>query len=105
MNNDYKIISISPKRQITIPQKIFSRFNFGSQAKIFALDNGILIQPTENISDGAFDTQILQDLVLQKGLSGQKSVLLLMLCSLTRKILRKVQRNLILLMTSSETSS
>ena len=73
MNNDYKIISISPKRQITIPQKFFSYFHFGSQAKISAIDNGILIQPAENFSNGEFDVQILQDLV-QKGLSGQELI-------------------------------
>ena len=73
MNNYYKIISISPKRQITIPQKFFSRFQFGSQATISATDNGILIQPAENFSNGEFDVQILQDLV-QKGLSGQELV-------------------------------
>ena len=73
MNNDYKIISISPKRQITIPQKFFSHFQFGSHAKISAIDNSILIQPAENFSNGEFDVQILQDLV-KKGLSGQELI-------------------------------
>ena len=73
MNNDYKIIAISPKRQVTIPQKFFSLFQFGSQAKISATDNGILIQPADNFSNGEFDVQILQDLV-QKGLSGQQLI-------------------------------
>lgn len=73
MNNYYKIISISPKRQITIPQKFFSRFQFGSQAKISATDNGILIQPFENISDRELDVQILQELV-QQGLNGQELI-------------------------------
>ena len=72
-NNDYKIISISQKRQITIPQKFFTRFHFGSQAKISAIDNGILIQSAENFSNSEFDVQILQDLV-QKGLNGQELI-------------------------------
>ena len=70
MKDDYKIISISPKRQITIPQKFFTLFNFGSQVKISAIDTGILIQPAENNSNGV---KILQELV-QQGLTGQELV-------------------------------
>ena len=75
MPDNYKIISISQKRQITIPQKYFSRFHFGGHAKISMLDKGILIEPAENIfsSGGEFDVQILQDLV-QQGLSGEELI-------------------------------
>ena len=71
MDNNYRIMSISRKRQITLPKEFFSSFPFGSRAKVFALENGILIQPTEEVSSGEFDEQILQDLVDQ-GLSGQE---------------------------------
>ncbi len=71
MDSNYMTISISRKRQITIPERFFSRFQFGSRAKVFALENGILIQPTEEVSSGEFDEQILQDLV-EQGLSGQE---------------------------------
>ena len=72
MPDNYKIVSISQKRQITIPQKYFSRFHFGCHAKISVLDNGILVEPAENIfnSSGEFDVQVLQDLI-QQGFNGQ----------------------------------
>ena len=75
MSDNYKIISISQKRQITIPQKYFSRFRFGGHAKVSMLESGILIEPAENISisNGEFDVQILQDLI-QEGLSGEELV-------------------------------
>lgn len=75
MPDNYKIISISQKRQITIPQKYFSRFRFGGHAKISMLDKGILIEPAENIfsSGGEFDVQILQDLV-QQGFNGEELI-------------------------------
>ena len=75
MEDTYKIVSISQKRQITIPQKYYSRFRFGGHAKISVLDRGILIEPVENISisAGEFDVQILQDLVRQ-GFSGKELI-------------------------------
>ncbi len=75
MSDNYKIISISQKRQITIPQKYFSRYRFGGHAKVSMLESGILIEPAENISvsNGEFDVQILQDLI-QQGLSGEELV-------------------------------
>ena len=72
MPDNYKIVSISQKRQITIPQKYFSRFRFGGHAKISMIDRGILIEPAENIH-GEFDVQILQDLV-QQGFSGEELI-------------------------------
>ncbi len=68
-----KVINISPKRQITIPQKLFARFKFGTQAKISALENGILIQPTDSPRNGEFDVEILKELV-SKGLSGDELI-------------------------------
>ena len=81
MSDNYKIISISQKRQITIPQKYFSHFRFGGHAKISVIDNGILIEPAENIfnSNGNFDVQILQELV-QKGLSGEELIIAFKKC-------------------------
>ena len=79
MSDDYKIISISQKRRITIPQKYFARFSFGGHAKISVIDNGILIEPAENISnsnsngEGEFDVQILQELV-KEGLTGEELI-------------------------------
>ena len=71
MDNNYMTISISRKRQITIPERFFSRFQFSSRAKVFALENGIFIQPAEYVSNGEFDEQILQDLV-EQGISSQE---------------------------------
>ena len=40
-----EVVDISPDRQITIPLEFFTRFNFGTQAKLTPFDSGILIQP------------------------------------------------------------
>ena len=75
MPDNYKIVSISQKRQITIPQKYFSRFHFGGHAKISMLEKGILVEPAENVFNfgGEYDVQVLQDLV-QQGFSGQELI-------------------------------
>ena len=65
-----KIVSISSKRQITIPQTFFRMFNFGSEARITPRRGGIFVEPTSDREDEEFAVEILKDLVSQ-GLGGQ----------------------------------
>ena len=68
-----KIVSISPKRQITIPQAFFKMFNFASEAKITARNGGIFVEPAPYTGNGEFAVEILKELVAQ-GLSGQELI-------------------------------
>jgi hypothetical protein len=68
---DRKIISISPKRQVTIPQKFFEVLGFGNEAECVLQNNAIIIRPVKENTGGEFAEQILADLVGQ-GLSGDE---------------------------------
>jgi hypothetical protein len=68
---DRKIISASVKRQITIPQKYFDTLGFNNEAECILQDEGLLIRPVRETSDGAFSEQILTDLISQ-GYEGQE---------------------------------
>ena len=68
-----KIVSISPKRQITIPQKFFKKLGFGDAAECIMRGSEIIIRPARNVSDGYFSEYILSDLV-NEGYAGQKLV-------------------------------
>lgn len=68
---DRKIVSISSKRQITIPQKFFNLLGFGNEAECVVRGNELVIRPTRVASGGEFAEQILADLVGQ-GLSGDE---------------------------------
>lgn len=65
-----KNISISTKRQITIPQKYFEELNFGSEAICELRPEGLFIRPVY-YDDGSFSEEILSDLIAQ-GLSGDE---------------------------------
>lgn len=66
-----KIISISSKRQITIPQKFYNLLGFDGEAECLIRDNELVIRPARINSDGEFAEQILEDLVAQ-GFSGDE---------------------------------
>lgn len=68
---DRKIVSISSKRQITIPQKFFNLLGFGTEAECIIRGNELVICPVKPVSGGEFAEQILADLVSQ-GLSGEE---------------------------------
>lgn len=70
-NMSKKIVSISSKRQITIPQKFFNLLGFGTEAECMIRGNEIVIRPVRESSDGEFAEQILADLI-EQGLSGNK---------------------------------
>ncbi len=72
MKLDKKRVSISSKRQITIPQTFFSRFGFETEAEFVVKGNDLILRPIKTSSDD-FSVQILEDLVSQ-GLSGTELV-------------------------------
>lgn len=65
-----KTISISSKRQITIPQKYFDALGFGGEAECTVANGALVIRPVRN-GGGEFAEQILADLISQ-GYSGNE---------------------------------
>jgi len=78
-----KIISVSGKRQITIPQKYFEALGFFHEAECILQNNRLIIQPIKENIDMDFSEQILADLISQ-GLSG--SALLTKFKEVSKKI-------------------
>ena len=65
-----KIISVTGKRQVTIPLKFYERLNFGKEVECFLTEDTIVLRPFSQ-SDDSFTMEILKDLVSQ-GLSGDE---------------------------------
>ena len=65
-----KRISVSQKRQITIPIEFYNRLGIEKEVECFIQNNALVIRPVREYS-GEFDEQILADLISQ-GLSGQE---------------------------------
>lgn len=66
-----KIVSISTKRQITIPQKFYRALGFTDEAECIVRGKELVIRPARTNSGGEFAEQILADLVAE-GLSGNE---------------------------------
>ena len=66
---DRKVLSISSKRQITIPQKFYQTLGFGNEAECIVHGNELIIRPVKTVSGGEFAEQILADLI-EEGYSG-----------------------------------
>ncbi len=66
-----KIINVTGKRQITIPQKFYNILGMGKEVECELTDNAIILRPLRN--DSGFATEILKDLVAQ-GYSGNELV-------------------------------
>ncbi len=66
-----KIVSISSKRQLTIPQKFFTLLGFADEAECVCRGNELVIRPVRTSSGGEFAEQILAELI-KEGLSGDK---------------------------------
>jgi len=64
-----KRISVSQKRQITIPIDFFNSIGIDKEVDCYVQNNAIIIRPVRD-GCGEFDEQILADLISQ-GLSGQ----------------------------------
>jgi len=69
VTQDSMRVSISSKRQITIPQKFFSKLGFGTEAEILLKDDAIIVRPARKEDSGEFAEQILTEL-LNEGYSG-----------------------------------
>ena len=67
-----KIISISKKRQITIPLQFYKSLELGNEAEC-TLENGKLVIRPIRLEPSEFSVEILKDLVAQ-GYSGKKLV-------------------------------
>lgn len=68
---DRKIVSISSKRQITIPQKFFEALHFAEEAECLVRGNELVIRPARINAGGEFAEQILAELITS-GLSGEE---------------------------------
>ena len=66
-----KIISVSVKRQLTIPQKYFEALGFDNEAECYLQEDGLFIRPLRDTSGNEFSEQILADLITQ-GYAGQE---------------------------------
>ena len=60
---DRKLLSISSKRQITIPQKFYKTLGFGGEAECMIRGNELVIRPVKMDGGGEFAEQILADLI------------------------------------------
>lgn len=60
-----KLIHISAKRQITIPQKYFDTLGFDTEAECVLRGNELVIRPISERSGGEFAEVILADLLAQ----------------------------------------
>lgn len=69
-NMEMKRVSISAKRQITIPQKFFTHLGFDNEAECILRGNELVIRPAK-ANSGEFAEQILADLIKQ-GYSGDE---------------------------------
>ena len=69
-----KIISVSTKRQLTIPQKYFELLGFDNEAECILQEDSLLIRPLQNSKDSDFSEQILADLISQ-GYEGKELLL------------------------------
>ena len=66
-----KKVSISSKRQITIPQKFFTLLGFNTEAECIMRGNALVLLPVKENTSGEFAEQILADLIRQ-GYSGEE---------------------------------
>lgn len=66
-----KKVSISQKRQITIPQKFFTLLGFDKEAECIMRGNELIIRPVKENTSGEFAAEILEDLI-KKGYNGQE---------------------------------
>lgn len=65
-----KRISVSQKRQITIPMEFFNRIGIDKEVECYVQNNAIVIRPVREDA-GELDEQILSDLI-SHGFSGQE---------------------------------
>ncbi|HML32238.1 MULTISPECIES: AbrB/MazE/SpoVT family DNA-binding domain-containing protein [Sporomusa] len=69
---DRKIISVSQKRQITIPLKFFKQLGLETEVECFIQDDALVIRRLRNGHEN-FSVEILKDLIA-RGVSGENLV-------------------------------
>ena len=67
-----KIISVTGKRQVTIPLKFYEKLRFGKEVECFLTNDAIVLRPFSNTDDN-FTMEILRDLVSQ-GFNGDELI-------------------------------
>ena len=67
---EQKKVTITSKRQFTIPQKFFTELGFDREAICTLGDGMLIIEPAKSENGGEFAEQILADLIAE-GYSGQ----------------------------------
>lgn len=65
-----KILSVSSKRQITIPQKFYKSLGLGSEVECIMRKDELILRPVKIGSGGEFAEQILADLI-REGITGE----------------------------------
>jgi len=65
VKKERKIISVSSKRQVTIPQKYYDLLGFDNEAECVLQYDSILIRPLQKVNTSEFSEQILADLISQ----------------------------------------
>lgn len=66
-----RILSISSRRQITIPQKFYQALGFGDEAECVIRGDELIIRPVKTAAGGEFAEQILEELIAE-GMSGEE---------------------------------
>lgn len=66
-----KVLSISSKRQITIPQRFYKSLGFGDEAECIVRGDELVIRPIKTVAGGEFAEQMLADLI-KEGISGEE---------------------------------
>jgi len=61
---DRKIISVTGKRQITIPLKFYEKLRFGKEVECFLTADAVVLRPL-TAPDDSFTMEILKDLISQ----------------------------------------
>ncbi len=60
-----KRVSISAKRQITIPQKYYKSLGFDTEAECIVRGDELVLRPVHRTAGGEFAEQILEELIAQ----------------------------------------
>ncbi|MBQ9503947.1 MAG: AbrB/MazE/SpoVT family DNA-binding domain-containing protein [Lachnospiraceae bacterium] len=68
---EQKKVTITSKRQFTIPQKFYTELGFDREAVCTLGDGMLIIEPAKSENGGEFAEQILSDLIAE-GYSGQE---------------------------------
>lgn len=69
--DNIKRISITSRRQLTIPQAFYSLLGFGNEADCIVKDDMLIIKPVKKTDGDYFSEEILAELI-KKGYKGQK---------------------------------